>query len=40
MTVYLKASITDEFYQNFAEQPSKIDGQPNYEDIRRLHQTL
>jgi hypothetical protein len=40
MTTYLKATSTDEFFNNFPHQPSQIEGQPSYDDLRALQDFL
>jgi hypothetical protein len=40
MTTFLKATSTDEFYNNFPHQPSQIEGQPTYDDLRALRDVL
>jgi hypothetical protein len=40
MTTYQKATSPDDFFTNFLSHPTKIEGQPNYDDLRALRETL
>jgi hypothetical protein len=40
MTTYLKASTVEDYYSSFLVRPTKIEGQPSYDDIRCIREVI